>query len=173
MTVSNIGCSPGTVQVFDSMANKDLPPNAKSQIAAIMCVKDQNIVLQFVSVQKQHGDSDCGVFAIAFATSLCTGHNPAERTYMQDRLRPHLCQCLEERVFTEFPYEARKIEQLRNSVVIPVYSECRQPERENMVQCDQCQEWFHDDCVTVPNVIGKGDNVSWLCKACSIGFCKK
>ena len=112
------------------MPKRDLPSNTKSQIAATMHVKDHNIDLQFVSVQEQHGDSDCGIFAIAFATSLCAKHNPAKTkiTYTQDCLRPHLLHCLEERVFREFP---GKIEQLHNSV-----------ERENMVmvQCDQCQE---------------------------------
>ena len=58
MTVSNIGCPPATVQVFDSMPNIDLPPRAKAQITAIMCVKEANIFLEFVSVQEQYGHSD-------------------------------------------------------------------------------------------------------------------
>ena len=116
---------------------------------------------------KQGGDSDCGLFAIAFATSLCAGNNPAEYTYRQDELRNHLHQCLEKREFTEFPSQPRKIKQFCNPVMmIPVYCECRQPEKENMVQCDQCQEWFHDECVTVPDNVRNGDNISWLCKAC-------
>ena len=58
----------------------DLPPNAKSQICAIMCVKEPNIVLDFVQVQEQHGYCDFGMFAIAFTISLYGGHNPAEST---------------------------------------------------------------------------------------------
>ena len=80
VTVSNIGCPPATIQVFDSMPNIDLPPRAKAQIVAIMCVKEANIFLEFVSVQEQYGHSDCGVFEIAFATSLCVGHSPAKTT---------------------------------------------------------------------------------------------
>ena len=146
ITVSNIRCcEPARIQVFDSMLNKDLPSQAISQIAAIMCVKDPNIFLEFVPVQQQDGDSDCGVFAIAFATSLCAGSNPAEYTYRQDKLRDHLRQCLEEKKVTEFPSQAqpRKIKQLPNSVMkIPVFCECRQPKKGNMVQCDQCQSGF-------------------------------
>ena len=135
----------------------DLPPHAKAQIAAIMCVKEANIFLEFVSVQEQYGHSDCGVFAIAFATSLCAGHSPAKTTYIQHLLQPHLLQCLEDGLFTEFPSLQRKqkVGHLRNRVVIPIFCECRQPESGRMVQCDQCQEWFHDDCVTVPDVFGK------------------
>ena len=46
-----------------------------------LCVKEPNIFLEFVSVQEQHGHFDCGVFAIALATSLCAGHSPAKTTY--------------------------------------------------------------------------------------------
>ena len=33
-----------------------------------------------------------------------------------------------------------------------------------MVQCDQCQDWFYDECVTVHSIVWKGDNISWLYK---------
>ena len=50
----------------------------------------------------QRTEFDCGVFAIAFATSLCAGHSPAKTTYIQHLLQPHLLQCLEDGVFTKF-----------------------------------------------------------------------
>ena len=65
------------------MPNIDLPPGAKTQIAEIMFVKEANIFLEFVLVQEQYGHSDCGVFVIAFATSLCAGHSPAKTTYIR------------------------------------------------------------------------------------------
>ena len=68
---SNIRCPPATQLVFDSMPNIDLAPHAKSQIAAIICGKEPNIVIGFVPVQEQHGHCDCGIFAIGFATSVC------------------------------------------------------------------------------------------------------
>ena len=108
-TVSNIVCPPTTIQVFDSMPNIDLPPHAKAQIAATMCVKEAKNFLKFVSVQEQYGLSDCGVFAIAFATSLCARHSSAKITYIQHLLWPHLLQCLEEGVFTKFlPLQRKK-----------------------------------------------------------------
>ena len=46
------------------------------------------IVLEFVPVKEQPGycDHDYGIFAVTFAISLCTGHNPAESTYVQHLL---------------------------------------------------------------------------------------
>ena len=31
-----------------------------------------------VPVQVQHGNADCGVFAVAFATALCSGKDPTK-----------------------------------------------------------------------------------------------
>ena len=44
-------------------------------------------------VQKQTYGYDCGVFAIAFATSLLSGDDPAALVYRSD-IRQHLLQCL-------------------------------------------------------------------------------
>ena len=68
------------------MPNIDLSPHAKSQITVIICVKESNIFLDFVPVQEEHSHRDCYIFTIAFASYLCAGHNPAERTYMQHQL---------------------------------------------------------------------------------------
>ena len=40
-----------------------------------------------------------------------------------------------------------------NQVSVPVYYECRQLESGKMVQCDQCQDWFDNDYVTVHSII--------------------
>ena len=79
-------------------------------------------------------------------------------------------------MFTEFPSLQRKgkVGHSRNQVVILIFCECRQQESGRMVQCDQGQEWFHDDYVTVPDVVWKGNNISWLYQVVTVlYFCKK
>ena len=68
VTISNIGCKPGTVNVFDS-----IPNNSVSSLLS----ETYDIQLQFKQVQVQRGNSDCGVFAVAFATALCPGKDPS------------------------------------------------------------------------------------------------
>ncbi len=51
--------------------------------------------------QKQKGVADCGLFAIAKATSIAYGANP--RGYVQTSMRQHLVNCLESGVLTIFP----------------------------------------------------------------------
>ena len=40
------------------------------------------------------------------------------------------------------------------------------PEDGRMVQCDLCQDWFHDDCVVVPKKSVEKENTKWFCGIC-------
>ena len=52
-------------------------------------------------LQKQKGDTDCGVFCIAVTTSLL--HNLVPGPFVQSLLRPHLIYCLENKLMMPFP----------------------------------------------------------------------
>ena len=58
---------------FDSLPSGDVSVRSKDQIGALLCTKERQITLDYPAVQIQKGGSDCGLFAVAFATSLCTG----------------------------------------------------------------------------------------------------
>ena len=77
LTISSVGTTPGQTLVYDSMY-----PSAgqatKQQIACLMRVSELNLTLTFTDVQMQAGGSDCGAFALAFATAICYGHSPGE-----------------------------------------------------------------------------------------------
>ena len=79
LTISSVGTTPGQILVYDSMY-----PSAgqatKQQIACLMKVSEPNLTLTFADVQMQAGGSDCGAFALAFATAICYGHSPANST---------------------------------------------------------------------------------------------
>ena len=47
------------------------------------------------------GLTDCGLFAVAFATSLAFGQDVFE--FQQDKLRSHLKVCFEEKYIRMFP----------------------------------------------------------------------
>ena len=52
---------------------------------------------------KQANGSDCGLFSIAFATSLVYGQNLANVTYIISQMHPHLLHCLRGGVMNPFP----------------------------------------------------------------------
>ena len=75
VTVSTIGCKDGDINIFDSF-----PPapttQLMNQIAAILATPKPVITLNYIDTQQQCGSADCGIFAIAFATTLANGEQP-------------------------------------------------------------------------------------------------
>ena len=75
---------------------------------AVSCVRKQfrcspsNITIQ-KNVQKQQGGSECGLYAIANATSLAYGKDPVSMTYIESTMREHLLHCLFEMKLELFP----------------------------------------------------------------------
>ena len=80
ITVSTIGCQPGVVSIYDSIPSCGVPTHTKEQIAAIIFNQDKEVTLEFQAVQSQRGSSDCGLFALAFVTSLCSGEVQSKPT---------------------------------------------------------------------------------------------
>ena len=59
--------------------------------------------MQTTDVQNRQGISDCGLFAIAFATDLAYGNEPGSYKYDQAKLREHFLDCLSKNVMAPSP----------------------------------------------------------------------
>ena len=80
---------PGIVHVYDSRPSCSTNSSRlHRQLAAIMKTEDASFTVKHVDVQRQVGSSDCGLFAIAFATSLCSGLDPHTLKYDQSIMSP-------------------------------------------------------------------------------------
>lgn len=166
VTVSNIGCKPDHFNVYDSMpSGNNISLRAKQQICAMIFSNSRQIILDFPKVQCQRGASDCGLFSIAFATTLCTGFDPAEIEYNQSLFRDHLMQCIQDRKITPFPCEMKKRQQSTRQEVVKIHCQCRQPESGKMAACDGCSKWYHEECVHFPMNI---EHVKWFCPNCQL-----
>ena len=63
----------------------------------------EDLRIEVTYMQKQRDGDDCGLFAIAAATALAFGVNPAEVTFQQDGMCAHLVKCFEEGHIQLFP----------------------------------------------------------------------
>ena len=103
VTASTVKTAPGVVIVVDSLF-KSIDTETKSIILNLF---QHNIVseprIKLVRSQQQKGSKDCGVFAIAMATTIALERNPSNVTFHQELMRAHLVDCLEKRKFTFFP----------------------------------------------------------------------
>ena len=166
LTISNIGTEEAVVFVYDSLFHQ-CSPHVQQQISTISRTKSPEIKLCFVNVQRQSGSSDCGLFAIAFATSICFGTHPEKTFYCQKAMRQHLVNCIENGYMTEFPVQRtrRCTAKILDEQVIKVYCVCRMPRMANeaMIACSQCKEWYHGDiCIKVPKNAWER-STKWLC----------
>ena len=168
ITVSNIGCKPGFVSIYDSIPSCYVPVRTKEQIAAMLFSEYKELTLEYQAVQSGRGSSNCGLFALAFATSLCAGENPVEINYIQHLLCKHLLDCITQQVISPFPRTSRrkkKPSQPLGHSTFKIFCKCRLPEDGHMIQCDCCLEWFYSNCVELPETAWKPDTL-WMCSSC-------
>ena len=145
-----ISCPPATVMIYDSLYSK-IPRHTKEQICALLNTKKAHINMVFVNVQSQNNAYDCGVFAIAFATALCEGKRPEELLFANEALRKHLLKCFQEGCINQFPCQTVKRGcKVKNRKRIDIFCKCRTQEGGKMIQCADCKEWYHEECMQVP-----------------------
>ena len=116
---------------------------------------------------------DCGVLAIAFATSIANGVDPAPLQFNGRECREHLVQCLTEKNITVFPSTMRRSAcRPPTKQTIPVYCYCRRihyGKDRDMIECTQCLQWYHRMCVTLAGQLypeNPKKNKSWKCTHC-------
>lgn len=101
--VSFINCPPGLVNLYDRLFNNIIENEVEEQVKSLFGGNFQGITN--VPVQWQLNGSDCGVFAVSFATCLVYSSNPQDFMFHIPQMRPHLLQCLkagEMRLFSHF-----------------------------------------------------------------------
>ena len=98
ITISNIGVSDQSVNVYDSLYNGI--NQATKELIAKYVHKDK-VKINIINVQQQENESDCGVFAIAFAKCLLEGKDPSQYDFVNPR--KHLAQYLPQGIIPEFP----------------------------------------------------------------------
>ena len=98
--VSNIFSIENEVFLYDSALYKSIPESLKRNIYFLT---NDDIQINLAHVQQQGNGSDCGLFALAFAMSLCLGKDPVQERYAPNLMRRHLFDCVIANKMAEFP----------------------------------------------------------------------
>ena len=101
--VSNVECLVGHVNVFDSIYSGRTTKLMKQQIVWLLYSSDESITLAWPNIKQQTGSSDCGLFAIANATVICSGVDPTSQDWDQPEMRQHLVKCFQAGYIEMFP----------------------------------------------------------------------
>ena len=123
----------------------DISSDTVNQICSIVCTQKKSVTIEIMDVQKQHGCTDCGLFALAFGTSLCIGELPSEKQYSQKDLRAHSYSTFdsESSSLQPFPSSNRKkvpTNLVKKTMVVPVFCHCHLPEEGSIIECCHCSE---------------------------------
>ena len=136
-------------------------------LAQLVKTRERFLSVNIMNVCKQTGTSDCALFAIAAVTCLLFDGDPTTVVFDQKELRLHFIKILETKVIALFPtlksrWPAEKISRVQHC---QVYCVCRLPETmgDEMVSCDDCQEWFHISCL---NLMELPSTEKWFCNNC-------
>ena len=166
VAISTVGCKPSTIRVYDSLGGR-LPKRSLKLVADLMHSKEKSLTVEFVDVLKQKGGSDCGLFALAFITSICNGQDPSELVYNQSAMRSHLLMCIEQGQMMPFPSAPGRCAEKAVMKTVPIYCICRLiDDGTKMIECAGCREWFHVACVQVQKKFITNRNLDWFCNDC-------
>ena len=105
IVASNYNRNDNIIEVYDSVF-QTVNAKTRSLIGNLFqpC-PGKKPTLQIVKKQKQVGGQDCGLFAIATAIAILSGHNAESIYFNQKSMREHLARCLQEQYLTPFPEE--------------------------------------------------------------------
>jgi len=120
-----------------------------------------------VNVDGQLNLSDCGVYAIAYATHLAHDLDPGAVSRERSALRAHLKSCLEAGRMRCFPRKGHRLVRSRRRTLKTIFELvhciCRMPNSKPMVKCTNCSKWFHYVCIELKKRPSFGRK--WLCNS--------
>ena len=149
ITVStcNSGHTDANIVVYDSKY-QFLGSATETLLAKLVLTQQDVLNIHIASVNKQSGDSDCGVFSVAYCTALAHGQDPSGIVFNQSIMRQHLVKCLEEKKMIPFPQIRPKRLGKPLKVNVNIYCYCRMPDNgSRMVECSGCRKWYHMNCI--------------------------
>ena len=126
----------------------------KQQIAWLLYSSDESITLAWPNIKQQTGSSDCGLFAMANDTSICSGVDPTSHDWDQTEMRQHLVKCFKAGYMEMFPTETAAKPKVSTTVEtteeVAIYCACRQPDDgKDIFRFDTCHVWYHRACENV------------------------
>ena len=141
-------------------------PSTESKFAVLLNTNSSHIVVERPLMQRQRGDSNCGLFAVAVATSLLNGEDPGSKSYDQSVLS-YLALCFHCQELAVFPASSSKcVINEKREKTIKVFCHCRMPFKDGVfiIECSVCLEWFHRTCDNVPRTVT--DKTLFHCMNC-------
>nr|XP_047133813.1 uncharacterized protein LOC124811932 [Hydra vulgaris] len=180
VTISTFGCAKDEVCVLDSMFHGNIKKHVIRQICSIMNCSKDILTVRVLPVQQQTNGVDCGLFALAFAQHIAyTSSNPSFVAFDSHMMRKHLLQSITENNLNDFPKTKKSVKFCKEKV-FSLHCTCRQlwmplnkfekNSFRDIVQCNNCEDWFHGICQGLLENVLKNENLEWSCQDCLVMY---
>ena len=101
--IGNNKCCRSAIHYYDSLNTTGaITKFIEVQICSFLLCQEDQLTIVIKPVQQQR-EINCGLFALAFATSLLFGDDPTKLRYDEKQMRKHLVYCLENDLMEPFP----------------------------------------------------------------------
>ena len=125
IALSTVGCLKACVRIYDCNGGNELPKPTLKLISALLQTQEDQFAAEFIDVQIQEGSHDCGLFAVAYITSICNEQDPAVLLYKLNAMRMHILKSIEDGVMSISPSSASRRSKASARKNTPVYCICR------------------------------------------------
>ncbi len=111
VTISNIQDEGNAahVSVYDSLRRLNVEAQLIHEVASFVHTDTDKLHFNIRNVNGQINSSDCGIYAIAYATELAFGGDPTICSWRHAKMRPHLKSCVEDKKMTPFPSSSDRL----------------------------------------------------------------
>ncbi|KAK7172363.1 hypothetical protein R3I93_004629 [Phoxinus phoxinus] len=166
ITASNLFCGPNKLCLYDSLKTI-INQQTKQKLSWLIRPKTPHFDIQKPAVQIQRSSSNCGLFALAFATLLGNGVKPEECQCVERNMRQTLYRAFQNKKAPVFAYKKNPAKPERETIQVEVHCICRTSHyNEVMVQCSNCN-WYHPNCESVPHKGLDTTAEEWNCEICT------
>ena len=162
--MSTVGCTKSIFHYYDS-AFTTLSAETEVIISKLLN-SNTNIEVKIMTISRQTGSSECGLYAIAIATAIAFALDPASFVFRQEDMRAHIVECFEKGKMSHFPVTKtrRHTSQVEKVITIFICPRCKKTDDgTQMVQCESCFNWYHGSCVSTSNY---DEQENWYCDLC-------
>lgn len=121
--------------IYDSLRRSSVEQELKEGVCSYVQPSVDVLTFDLIDVDTQPNSCDCGLFALAYATELAFGYEPALCSFKQLQMRKHLTHCLEVGKMMRFPSSSKRSRlgmRVRKSVTVKIYCLCRMPNNINL-----------------------------------------
>ncbi|CAF2543573.1 unnamed protein product [Rotaria sp. Silwood2] len=121
LTISKLNCDNNVNNAWKVYDSLSYPKESKIKFFKDISPDEEKVSVSFEHVQQQIGGNDCGLFALAFATSLCYKDVPSLMFYDQLSLRDHYVKCIENNEIRPFPSKSKRGSTRNASKLVDLY----------------------------------------------------